>query len=67
MRFPDPVALTCAECGQPTVVAETALGAVRVHCGTWRWQCDPVPGRGQVMTLPDRVVPGPGGDQHLAA
>ncbi|HEU0088315.1 MAG TPA: hypothetical protein VFQ77_11810 [Pseudonocardiaceae bacterium] len=40
MRFPHPVALACLTCGQPTVVAETATGAVRVHCGTWRWQCD---------------------------
>jgi hypothetical protein len=21
-------------------VAETSSGSVRVHCGTWRWQCD---------------------------
>ena len=40
MRFPNPVAVTCLTCGRPTVMAETALGAVRVHCGTWRWQCD---------------------------
>jgi ribosomal protein S27AE len=39
MRFPNPVAVTCLACGRPTVMAETALGEVRVHCGTWRWQC----------------------------
>ncbi|MGH3901101.1 MAG: hypothetical protein ACRDTA_23205, partial [Pseudonocardiaceae bacterium] len=32
--------VACLMCGQPTVVAETSIGAVRVHCGTWRWQCD---------------------------
>ncbi|MGH3884436.1 MAG: hypothetical protein ACRDSG_01875 [Pseudonocardiaceae bacterium] len=40
MRFPNPVAAACLTCGRPTVVAETILGEVRVHCGTWRWQCD---------------------------
>ncbi len=40
MRFPNPVTVTCLTCGQPTVMAETSIGAVRVHCGTWRWQCD---------------------------
>lgn len=40
MRFPNPVAATCSTCGQPTVLAETALGSVRVHCGTWRSQCE---------------------------
>ncbi|HKR50648.1 MAG TPA: hypothetical protein VJT72_13930 [Pseudonocardiaceae bacterium] len=40
MRFPNPVAVTCLSCGRPTVMAETALGTVQVHCGTWRWQCD---------------------------
>ncbi|MGH3913841.1 MAG: hypothetical protein ACRDTC_10595 [Pseudonocardiaceae bacterium] len=40
MRFPNPVAVTCPTCGQPTVLAETSLGSVRVHCGTWRTQCD---------------------------
>lgn len=40
MRFPHPVATRCPRCGEPTAVAETAVGAVRVHCGTWRWQCD---------------------------
>lgn len=45
MRFPHPVAVTCLTCGRPTVIAQTALGSVRVHCGTWRWQCD-APGAG---------------------
>jgi hypothetical protein len=36
MWFPNPVALACLTCGQPTVVAETSSGSVRVHCGTWR-------------------------------
>ncbi|MGQ0772934.1 MAG: hypothetical protein ACT4NY_00695 [Pseudonocardiales bacterium] len=40
MRFPNPTAVTCLTCGQPTVIAETALGSMRVHCGTWRTQCD---------------------------
>ena len=40
MRFPHPVAVICLTCGQPTVMAETPTGAVQVHCGTWRWQCD---------------------------
>lgn len=40
MRFLNPVVVTCRRCGQPTVVAETSIGSVRVHCGTWRWQCD---------------------------
>lgn len=40
MRFPDPVAVSCAICGYPTVLAETPTGVVWVHCGTWRWQCD---------------------------
>ncbi|MGH3687503.1 MAG: hypothetical protein ACRDRU_25705 [Pseudonocardiaceae bacterium] len=40
MRFPNPVAVTCLTCGRPTVLAETLHGAVRVHCGTWRWQCE---------------------------
>lgn len=40
MRFPHPVARACLTCGLPTVMAETSIGSVRVHCGTWRWQCD---------------------------
>ena len=39
MRFPNPVAVTCLTCGQPTVIAETSIGSLRVHCGTWRRQC----------------------------
>lgn len=39
MRFPNPVAVTCLTCGQPTVVAEISTGSLRVHCGTWRQQC----------------------------
>jgi hypothetical protein len=40
MRFPNPVTVTCPSCGQPTVIAEMSTGSLRVHCGTWRWQCD---------------------------
>lgn len=40
MRFLNPVTVTCLTCGRPTVVAEMSIGSVRVHCGTWRWQCD---------------------------
>jgi hypothetical protein len=40
MRFPNPVAVACLTCGQPTVAAETSTGSLRMHCGTWRWQCD---------------------------
>ncbi len=40
MRFPHPVACACLTCGKPTVMAETPIGSERVHCGTWRWQCD---------------------------
>jgi hypothetical protein len=39
MRFLNPVAVTCLSCGQPTVIAETPIGSLRVHCGTWRRQC----------------------------
>jgi hypothetical protein len=39
MRFPNPVAVPCLNCGRPTVIAETSTGSLRVHCGTWRWQC----------------------------
>ncbi|MGH8922640.1 MAG: hypothetical protein ACRD0H_30600 [Actinomycetes bacterium] len=45
MRFPHPVTVMCLNCGQPTVLAETSLGTMRVHCGTWRSQCD-APGFG---------------------
>lgn len=57
MRFPEPVARTCGRCGQPTVVAETAIASVRVHSGTWRWQCDTPGARGnrdaRSVTSPD--------------
>lgn len=55
MRFPNPVAVACLTCGRPTVMAETPLGAVRVHCGTWRWQCDTSgtsTGRGEGHVVP---------------
>lgn len=72
MRFLNPVAVTCLTCGQPTVVAETWTGAVRVHCGTWRWQCD-IPATGIPHT--DRYAVTPAGlvlldvtnDHELAA
>ena len=66
MRFPDPVAVTCVRCGQPTVVAETSIGGVRVHCGTWRWQCDTTHER-HVVPLPDRPVLDADGEETLAA
>ena len=68
MRFPNPVAVACLACGRPTVLAETPLGAVRVHCGTWRWQCDTSGtstghGEGPVgLTTPDAAS-----DHELAA
>ena len=72
MRFPHPVALACVICEQPTVVAETSIGAVRVHCGTWRWQCD-IPGTGTLEGQQCRPTPrsliayAPATDQKLAA
>lgn len=57
MRFPHPVALACLTCGQPTVMAETPTGAVRVHCGTWRWQCD-TPDTGTLEGQQYRPAPG---------
>lgn len=54
MRFPHPVAVACRICGHPTVEAETPTGFVRVHCGTWRWQCDAPADAGK------RGNPGPG-------
>jgi hypothetical protein len=72
MRFLNPVAVTCLMCGQPTVVAETSVGSVRVHCGTWRWQCD-IPSTGVPYTDPYAVTPAglaaldAAGDQELAA
>lgn len=56
MRFPHPVALACLICEQPTVVAETSIGALRVHCGTWRWQCD-TPGTGTLEGQQYRPTP----------
>lgn len=71
MRFPNPVAVTCLTCGRPTVMAETLLGAVRVHCGTWRWQCD-IPGtstgNGEGYAVPiGLTAPDAASDQKLAA
>lgn len=59
MRFLNPVAVTCLACGQPTVVAETSTGFVRVHCGTWRWQCD--------ASSAGPTPPGAASDRELAA
>lgn len=42
MRFPNPVTAPCITCGHPTVIAETSIGSLRVHCGTWHWQCEPL-------------------------
>lgn len=50
MRFPHPVAVACRICGHPTVEAETPTGFVRVHCGTWRWQCDAPVGTRRLTT-----------------
>ncbi|MGH4009364.1 MAG: hypothetical protein ACRDTH_14630 [Pseudonocardiaceae bacterium] len=62
MRFPNPVAVTCLDCGQPTVVAETSIGALRVHCGTWRWQCEGHAVPPACLTIEDAAR-----DQELAA
>lgn len=43
MQFPDPRTAPCPDCGWPSVLAQTAIGAVRVHCGTWRYECDTDP------------------------
>jgi hypothetical protein len=40
MRFPNPVTEPCQTCGQSTVLAETWIGPLRVHCGTWSHRCD---------------------------
>jgi hypothetical protein len=70
MRFPNPVVVVCLTCERPTVMAETLHGVVRVHCGTWRWQCEAPAhstGKGEGdavlagLTAPDVV-----GDQELA-
>jgi hypothetical protein len=52
-------------------MAETTLGEVRVHCGTWRWQCDST-GTGHGGGSPMRPEIGltaldAAGDQELAA
>lgn len=39
LRIPNPVAQPCAQCGQPTVLAEFPTGLHRVHCGTYRYHC----------------------------
>lgn len=70
MWFPHPVTVMCLNCGQPSVLAETALGSVRVHCGTWRSQCDISAAerraryakRSALLTAPDATT-----DQELAA
>lgn len=72
MRFPNPVALACMTCGQPTVVAETPTGSVRVHCGTWRWQCDALAtgtpeGRQDRPTTVGLTARDAAADQQLAA
>lgn len=72
MRFPHPVAVACLNCGQPTVEAETSTGFVRVHCGTWRWQCDTPAGAedseltDSELTLADRTTRGPASDPLAA-
>jgi hypothetical protein len=72
MRFLNPVAVTCLACGRPTVVAETAIGSERVHCGTWRWQCD-IPSTGiphtnwYAVTRADLTPLDPLSDRELAA
>lgn len=70
MWFPNPVTVMCLICGQPTVLAETSLGPVRVHCGTWRWQCDlPAPERRIRQATRSVVLTGldPATGQELAA
>jgi ribosomal protein S27AE len=39
LRIPNPVTRPCAQCGQPTVLAEFPTGLHRVHCGTYRYDC----------------------------
>ncbi len=72
MRFPNPVAVACPTCGQPTAVAETSIGAVRVHCGTWRWQCDSAGtgtnhGEGHAVAPSGVTAPDAASTQELAA
>lgn len=64
MRFSNPVTAICLTCGQPTVVAETSIGSLSVHCGTWHWQCH-MPATDPPHTDPTRV--GPASDRKLAA
>jgi len=67
MRFLNPVAVTCLRCGQPVVVAETSIGSVQVHCGTWRWQCD-IPYTDRYAVTPAGLTPfDAASDQKLAA
>ncbi len=67
MRFLNPVTVTCLRCGQPVVVAETSIGSVRVHCGTWRWQCD-IPYTDRYAVTPAGLTPfDAASDQKLAA
>jgi ribosomal protein S27AE len=72
MRFLNPVAVTCSNCGRPTVIAETSTGSVRVHCGTWRWQCD-IPSTAIPHADRSTVIPAglttldPASDHKLAA
>ncbi|HEY2763273.1 MAG TPA: hypothetical protein VGJ13_04570 [Pseudonocardiaceae bacterium] len=40
-------------------MAETPIGSMRVHCGTWRWQCD-------VADTGDRCDVAGTGDRHWA-
>lgn len=42
---PDGTRKPCPTCGEPTVIAQTATGAERVHCGTWERRCHPKPRR----------------------
>lgn len=65
MRFLNPVAIICLRCGQPTVAAETSIGSVQVHCGTWRWECDlpaTVTVRTDSLSTDRYAVPPPGSD-----
>jgi hypothetical protein len=53
-------------------MAETALGAVRVHCGTWRWQCGASATSTRHSEEPDvptagRIALEAAGDRELAA
>lgn len=72
MRFLNPVAVACVRCGRPTVIAETSTGSVRVHCGTWRWQCD-IPSTAiphadrSTVTRADLTPLGSASDHKLAA